>query len=536
MRMRERTPHITAPAIWRSAIASERRAAGLTLALTAVVLVLIGVWQGVGYWEYSDGVYSLSARQIGDGLVPYRDFAAAHPPLLFYLGAGALQIVDHPATIRVLMALCEAATAMLTFVIVARLTGRRGLAMLAGVASLVTPWALREHAQFLPETVAAPVLLATALAVSSPRYARHAGALGAAAVGLKVAMIVPVLAMLLVASGRKRALRSFAVTLIVGIAAFLVLFGADGWENVVVAQRQTGTAAVQYVAALWAQAGWNLLPLLVPALLAWPARSRIKDRELAVATAALSLGALLLLASLFKDGSYLTIMVVIEPPVLCLAACGIAGMADGVVRQRPAVVAAAVALFLGTVQVVSLLAAPGRPKLFTRPFASVDQQRALSSSEVDRQVEMIRKCPKGVSVSAPPYLIFRANRRIAGSQPDQFIIGEASTLARFRERSRRDPVCRIPTSATAGDRAAGWSRRRAARLPRKLPGDLAIMPVGLTAHPAFASSLFALSDGVGARLAFSETDRRNGTNDPRRGRPGPSPGVARPPPIVVSSS
>src|SRR5215213_11934721 len=73
----------------------------------ACVTLLVGLrlWQGGGYWEYSDGVYSLSARQVLDGAVPYEDFAAAQPPTMYYLGAALLRLSDTPEMIRLAMAL-----------------------------------------------------------------------------------------------------------------------------------------------------------------------------------------------------------------------------------------------------------------------------------------------------------------------------------------------------------------------------------------------------------------------------------------------
>ena len=140
--------------------------------LAAVTLVALAAWQGQSYWEYSDGVYSLSARQLLDGGALYEDFAAAQPPPLYLLGAAALAISDTPGAIRALMALCEAATSLLVLLAVYRLTRSRAAALAAAVACLLTPWALREHAQLLPETVAAPLLLAAALAAG-----RRGGAL-----------------------------------------------------------------------------------------------------------------------------------------------------------------------------------------------------------------------------------------------------------------------------------------------------------------------------------------------------------------------
>lgn len=420
------------------------------LVLALATLVALAVWQGQSYWEYSDGVYSLSARQLLEGQALYRDFAAAQPPPLYLLGAAALALSDTPTAIRVLMALCEAATSLLVLVAVWRLTRRPGVALAAALACLVTPWALREHAQLLPETVAAPLLMGAALAAGRRGGAVAAGALGAAAASLKVAFVLPALAIVLAARERRRGLSSFAAAGAALGLTFLLIFGEPLWSNVVAAQAQTGRAALSYVAGLWAQAGWNLAGLLVLAALAWPRRSAIADPDLARSLLAASVGSLLLLGTLVKHGSYLTVVVVAEPPLLCLAACGIAavlgeraesrGKAAWRVRARALAATAAVALLVA--QTTSLLAAPDDPVLFTRPLAASGPARVLSDAEVARTAAAIRRCPDGSTYAGPPYLAFVAGRDIAGSQPDQFMIHNAANLERFRRAAQEDAsVC-----------------------------------------------------------------------------------------------
>ena len=64
------------------------------LAAAVAVLVVLAAWQGRAYVEYSDGVYAGSARAVLNGAVPYRDFAAAQPPGVFYAGALLLALGD----------------------------------------------------------------------------------------------------------------------------------------------------------------------------------------------------------------------------------------------------------------------------------------------------------------------------------------------------------------------------------------------------------------------------------------------------------
>ncbi len=158
-----------------------------------------------------------------------------------------------------------------------------------------------------------------------------------------------------------------------------------------------------------------------------------------------SLGSLLLLATLVKHGSYLTVVVVAEPPLLCLAACAVAATLRERSRARTVVVAAA--LTLAVVQVASLVVAPANPSLFTRPLAASGPARAMTSDEVAAAAAELRRCPDDSAYGGAPYLAFVAGREIAGSQPDQFIVSAAPILAEFRRTVEAEPaICpgRLP--------------------------------------------------------------------------------------------
>lgn len=423
--------------------------------LAAITLVALAAWQGQSYWEYSDGVYALSARQVLDGKALYEDFAGAQPPPLYLLGAAALAISDTPGAIRALMALCEAATSLLVLLAVHRLTRSRAAALAAAVACLLTPWALREHAQLLPETVAAPLLLAAALAAGRRGGAIAAGVLSAIAAAFKLAFVVPALVIVLIAADRRRALAAFAGTGLLLALACVLAFGASPlWENLVKGQAQTGRASLRYIGGLWAQAGWNLGALVALAVLAWQRRGALADPALVRTLLAASLGGLALLATLVKHGSYLTVLVVAEPPLLCLAAAGLTVMWRERRRPAPAILAVAAAVALAVAQSASLLLSPSDPSLFTRPFAASGPARVLSDAQVQRTAEQIRRCPPGSAYPGPPYLAFVAGRRPAGDQPDQFMTSNAPNLARFRRAVAEDPaICRsAPVPAPRGGR------------------------------------------------------------------------------------
>jgi len=414
------------------------------LGACAVVLIALDAWQRRAYVDYSDGVYALSAHLLLHGHTPYKDFAAAQMPLLYYAGAGMLALGDSIDALRRSMALVDLVLAALTLVAVYRLTGRRLAAALGGVASLIVPWALLEHAQLLPETFAAPLLVASMLAASRRRTSWLAGLAGAVAAFFKVAFLVPSAAIVATAASPLAAAGGLLGTLAGGAVASLLVFGSGFWHEAFQAQAQSGLHSVHYTAGLWVQAAWNLLPLGVPAVIAARKRAAARDETLCRVVIAGSLGSLLLLLSLLKQGSYLDVLVVIEPPLLILAVCGwtwILSERTTDARRRNVIVSA-IALALGVIQVGSLLSSPTDPALFGRPFAASPPSWVLTTGQVDREVVLIKRCPATIAYSGPPYLALAADRRVPGNQPDQFIIGHAAADRRFLIAAARDqPRC-----------------------------------------------------------------------------------------------
>ncbi|MGH2927485.1 MAG: hypothetical protein ACRDL8_04725, partial [Solirubrobacteraceae bacterium] len=96
------------------------------VAVVVIELVLLAVWQRNAYWEFSDGVYAQSARELVQGLAPYRDFAAAQPPAVYLVGAVLLEVHDGLASLRAGMAVADLVSAVLVCVCVWRLTKVRG--------------------------------------------------------------------------------------------------------------------------------------------------------------------------------------------------------------------------------------------------------------------------------------------------------------------------------------------------------------------------------------------------------------------------
>jgi hypothetical protein len=406
------------------------------------IVALLRAWQGDAYIDFSDGVYAATAREVLDGAGLYGDVVAAQPPLLYLLGAAALAIHDSVEGLRWAVGLALVAQAVLVAHAVRRLTGTALAAVLAGAASLLLPWTLREHAALVPETIASPLLLGAAVAAARPRGAVLAGVLAAVAVALKVAFVLPAAAVLLVAAARGRALAAAAITGAVLAAATLVGFGGAAWENIVVAQLESGRASLRYVAELWAQAGWNEAPLVLLAALAWRLRDRASDRALVRMLAALAAGAALLLLTMAKEGSYLTVLVVLEAPLVVLAAAGLVWALRE--RARRLVVAGGVLVALLGAQSASLLLAPGDAALMRPPWSELQAGWIVAPQALDAMVREARRCPPGVPYAWHPWVAFAAGRPMPGAQPDIFILRHATHAEKAREAAADTPVCPAP--------------------------------------------------------------------------------------------
>ncbi len=216
---------------------------------------------------------------------------------------------------------------------VRRLTGRARLAAVAGALALITPRALHDAAQLLPETFAAPLVMAAALAASRRAGSALGGALAVLAAAFKLAFVLPLAAIALAAASVRRYLAGAAASAIVLGAVFLITFGTEMTDSVIGDQRSLGFTELSKLPPLLAQAGWNLLPFTLPVLAAWVYRESSRDPQLMQTLAMAALGSLAVFVSIIKYGTYINLAVVAEPPLLAL---GAAGACVGLGRPRGA--------------------------------------------------------------------------------------------------------------------------------------------------------------------------------------------------------
>lgn len=417
-------------------------------AVAAVAIVALEhLWRGESYWNFSEGVYLMTSRAVLDGRELYADVVAAQPPPLFYIGAGLMGISDSLLFVRGALGLSTVAVGALVAAIVSRVTGRPVAGVIAGLVALVTPWTLREHATLTPDPLAAAPLLAATLLAARPsgRSAAIAGAIGALAAALKLAFLLPLAAVAVVARRRGPFLVG---ALLAGGALAVASFAAWGgavWDNLVVAQRQTGFQFGS-LPGLIGQSAWNLGPLVVLCGLAVVARERARDPALLRSLIALAAGSLALGLTFLKGGTYLNTLAVIEPALVALAAVGVTFFIEDrrLLTRRRRLASLAVVGMCGVLAAQSaiLFARPEGPLGFGNPFLSRDPGHELSEEQVRLAAERARECPPGAPHSGSPFIAFVADRQVPGGQPDRFIIGESNVHAGLRDRiGTAAPLC-----------------------------------------------------------------------------------------------
>ena len=418
------------------------RAALAPLAGLIALFALLALWQRNAYWSYSDGVYALSARELLHGLWPYRDFVAAQPPPVYLLGAALLAIHDGLASLRAGLALVGLVTAGLVGWSVWRLAECRRLAWASAFAAPLLPISLTAHAQLVPETLAAPLLLGGTVVCAGRRRAVLGSGLLALAAFCKLAFGLPAFAIVAVSARRSRAIGGLVLTGCVLAGASLAAFGTGVWRQVVRAQLQVGSPPLHYVGGLLAQAAWSEFVLVLGAVAALGSALRTPalthDRDLMRTVAASALGGIVLALTVFKRGSYINVLAVAEPPLLVLAVCGAAWSW----RRRAGRLVVVLLGALLALQSLSILTSPADPWAAKRPGARSGLSWTAGPAAVDRAVAQARRCPSSRAYAGDPYIAFLAGRRMPGNQPDPFMLAYAAGDAGLARRAAGDaPRC-----------------------------------------------------------------------------------------------
>ncbi|MFA5809523.1 MAG: glycosyltransferase family 39 protein [Thermoleophilia bacterium] len=292
--------------------------------------------------DAADSAYVISSDAIGRGLMPYRDFLAAHPPMLYLAGAPLAKLGLGVLPFRVFSLLVNAALGFLVWKLALYMTRDKKIAILAGTFTLFTPLGLYFSKAFLNDSLASLLMAATALLLmGKPRWRRGVAGLLCVLGMLTKLTFLPffVLALAFVLIYRRESLKLFLAVGAGGtIAAYVALqlvTGGAFLDNILGSQASKGYSMANLVDGLhriW-QIDW---PLLVPAVIGiWFAlryfhnkgseSHKIPEKEFLLFG---WLGAtLVILATLPAEGHDTNLFLLAEPAVALLAAWGIIGLA-----------------------------------------------------------------------------------------------------------------------------------------------------------------------------------------------------------------
>jgi len=412
--------------------------------LGAAALVAVHVLLLHTYWDYSEGVYALTAHQMLHGGDLYGQIVGAQPPGVFLAGAALLAIHSSVEWLRFGVGCLQLAAGLIAARIVFRVTGNRVATVLTPAAMLLTPWAVHEHGALTPELVALPVMMGAALLSADPRRSVWAGVLCGVLVLIKLPLAIPAVVLVLLSADVRRAAPAAALTLAGGLAVTWLAGGAGFWRDVIVAQLHSGSRSLGELTGFWAQAGWNVLGLLVAAAVAVRRRADARDRRLLTISIALGIANLVTFLSNFKLGTGLNITVPVEASLVPLAAIGTTFAFRAVVgttfafrapagrrrrRTRWAATACAVGAVFTLAQSISLIASPHNPIPFLRAFSAPAWEITLTADQFGQAVRAARACPPGEAYGGAPLIALAAGRLLPAGQPDEFLPSHSVTLA-----------------------------------------------------------------------------------------------------------
>jgi hypothetical protein len=411
--------------------------------LACALIVLLERVRGHADWGPSEGVYALTSRLLLHGGDLYGGLVASQPPWVYLFGAVPLAIHDSLDTLRLACGLLQVLTAVLAGAVVWRLTANRLAAAVAVPLVVLTPWATHQHGLLLPEQLGAPLLMAAALlAARGGGAARWAGVLAGVAVFAKLPFALPAAALIAASPARSVLARWAAGSVVAQAVAFTAVFGTGLWAQTLKAQAQAGHG-LEFQIGSWAQAGWNLLPLLAFAAVAVWLRRQAREPALLLTVAAAAAGTLATAITIIKPGTGLNVLVPSEPLLAALAVTGVVWALGTPMRVRAAVAAGLLGVLM-LAQSASLLLDPTNPRPFHRPGSATPGWKVgYTREEVDRMVARARRCPPGAVWAGPQLVAFIAHRRVPADQPDVFIVSRAAMHAKVFARLQADgPRCR----------------------------------------------------------------------------------------------
>lgn len=309
--------------------------------------------------DAADSTYLISADAVSRGLMPYRDFLTAHPPLLFALGAPLAALEEGVLPFRVFSVVLAAGIGLAAWRLAWRVTADRWVALLTGVLTLFAPLGLFFSRLFLNDALVSLLALGAVILLldSDKKRVALAGTLCLLGTLTKLTFLplAAVFLLHLLLKNRSQALLFATIAIGGSLAAAAILEAATGGaylDAIIGAQASKSHSLTNFTEGLkrlW-QMDWPLIVAAVPGI--W-----LAGHELAPTAAGREqlrlllfwLGAALIpLLTLPAAGHDINLFQPAEPALALFAAWGLAGL----VKRRTAASLAAVLLFL-------LLAAPG---------------------------------------------------------------------------------------------------------------------------------------------------------------------------------
>jgi hypothetical protein len=414
--------------------------AGGVAALVAIHLLLFNT-----YWNYSEGVYALTAHLMLHGGDLYARIVGAQPPGVFLVGVVLLAIHNSLEWLRFAVGCLQLGAGLIAAQIVYRVTGSAVASVLTPAAMLLTPWAVHEHGALTPEIVVLPVMLGAALLSADRRYAALTGVLCGVLPLVKFPFAIPAVVLVALSADVRRTATWAIATLIAGFAAVTLAAGSEFWRDTLIAQLHTGARSIGALKGFWAQAVWNVLGLLFCSVVALRLRAAAVDKPLLRTTTALAVANLVTFLTNFKQGTGLNVTVTVEASLVPLAACGTvfavrasanragragrAGRADRASGSRWLAAACSLAVVFTLAQSISLIASPNNPVPFLRAGSRPAWEILMTGPQLRAAVKAARSCPPGAPYGGPPLIALMAGRSLPDDQPDQFLPAHSSTLS-----------------------------------------------------------------------------------------------------------
>lgn len=432
------------------------RLAFLFFLLLLLVLAFLGIDRSC--LDAADSAYMVSSDAIARGLIPYKDFLLAHPPLLFVVGAPLALLGWGSIPFRIFSILVLAGLGLTVWRLALRITANTGIAMLAGALTLFAPLGLYFSKLFINDPL---VSLLTAL-IFLLLFGRSRAAMAGAGVLSVLATLtkltwLPVLvvcSVYVIIFRRKQGWIYLAVALGGSVAAgLLVQLVTDGayLGDIFASQASKGYSFSNFFQGL--RRIWSMdWPLIVPAVVGtWFAVRAIMRREQLspglrgrlFLLAGWLISGLALLGTLPAEGHDTNLFLLAEPVLAIMAAWGIMGLAE----RRTVLAVAAVGVWL--VLAVPALVDRDRDYLFRSNNADV----AVIVSEIQgRSTE----CQ---AVLVPGCFAVEADRPVTDDFFDQFLWeekykrGDEDAVELF-DKLKRDLAAGVPPVVVFGEEQA----------------------------------------------------------------------------------